>query len=141
MSLFPTIGPFTGQYGWLSNFYHYRVVYEGKIYHSVENAYQAAKTLDKNKRKEFQKITPGQAKRKGAKLSLREDWNDVKLGIMEQLVRQKFQGAHLKKLLLETGEVEIIEFNRWGDTYWGVCDGKGENRLGNIIMKIRKELK
>jgi len=28
--------------------------------------------------------------------------------------------------------------NHWGDRYWGVCDGKGENNLGKIQMGIRR---
>lgn len=31
----------------------------------------------------------------------------------------------------------IIEVNNWGDTYWGVCNGIGDNHLGKILMKIR----
>lgn len=28
-----------------------------------------------------------------------------------------------------------------GDTYWGCVNGIGENNLGKILMKLRKEFK
>lgn len=37
---------FRGEYDFLSNFYKCNVEHEGVIYSSVENAFQAAKTLD-----------------------------------------------------------------------------------------------
>ena len=47
----------------------------------------------------------------------------------------------LKEMLLLTGDQEIIEENYWGDTFWGVCRGKGQNHLGKILMKVRDELR
>jgi predicted NAD-dependent protein-ADP-ribosyltransferase YbiA (DUF1768 family) len=43
--------------------------------------------------------------------------------------------------LLETGDAELIEGNDWGDTFWGVCGGKGNNFLGKLLMEVRKELR
>ena len=60
---------------------------------------------------------------------------------MEKCVRYKF--AHhpeLKEKLLATGDAYLEEGNTWGDRIWGVYQGQGENRLGKILMKIRKEL-
>lgn len=59
---------------------------------------------------------------------------------MEDLLRQKFSKTPLRRLLLATGEAELIEGNTWGDTYWGVCHGVGQNHLGCLLMKIRGEL-
>jgi predicted NAD-dependent protein-ADP-ribosyltransferase YbiA (DUF1768 family) len=44
-------------------------------------------------------------------------------------------------MLIDTGDQELIEGNWWGDVIWGVCNGKGENHLGKILMEVRKELK
>ena len=63
-----------------------------------------------------------------------------KLGITEDVIRQKFNNPELKEKLIATGDAELIEGNPWGDTFWGVCEGKGENHLGKILMKIRSEL-
>ena len=43
--------------------------------------------------------------------------------------------------LINTGDAILIEGNTWGDTYWGVCDGVGENRLGKLLMEVREECK
>lgn len=59
---------------------------------------------------------------------------------MRDLVEQKFEHPVLRKRLLETGDQEIIEGNSWGDRFWGVSGGAGENHLGRIIMDLRAEL-
>ena len=84
--------------------------------------------------------TPGQVKRVGGKLELRFDWEEVKLTIMEELVRIKFQIPTLTGLLIQTGNAELVEGNYWNDTYWGVCKDVGENHLGKILMKVRNKL-
>ena len=33
-----------------------------------------------------------------------------------------------------------IEGNTWNDTFWGVCNGQGQNWLGKILMLVRSEL-
>ncbi len=136
------IKEFQGAYRFLSNFTKVPIVFEGILYPSVEHAYVAAKSTDVNMRELIAKIEkPGEVKRFGRKLALRADWEVVKLGIMEDLVRQKFTNNEtLKKLLLNTGSQDIEEGNYWNDTFWGVCRGKGENHLGKIIMKVRDEL-
>lgn len=60
---------------------------------------------------------------------------------MEDIVRSKFSKCEaLKNALLRTGEAELVEGNWWEDTFWGACKGVGENHLGRILMKVRKEL-
>lgn len=134
------IDSFQGDYRWLSNFEPVDVVYEEELYPSVEHAYVAAKTTDRVTRKGIALLpTPGAAKRAGRSLKRRLDWDCIKLSVMEQLVRQKFQHVRLRRLLMATGDMEIVEGNTWGDTFWGVCNGVGENHLGRIIMKVRSE--
>lgn len=137
------IDSFTGEYEFLSNFSKSIVYYDGVQYPTVEHAYQAAKTLDLDKRLVISELkTPALAKKAGRKLSIREDWGDVKIGIMESLVRQKFvNNPTLRFQLTSTMEAELIEGNWWKDTFWGICNGVGENHLGKILMKIRNELR
>lgn len=131
---------FMGEYQFLSNFYPVKVEYEGKIYPSVEHAYQAAKSLDDAVREQIRNLpTPGQAKRAGKKVDLRKDWQLVNISIMEKLLRQKFSNPELKERLLKTGKRELVEGNTWGDTFWGVCKGVGENHLGKLLMQIRDD--
>lgn len=136
------IGQFQGEYRWLSNFAPVTVEMGGSVYPSVEHAYQAAKTVDVGERARIlEALTPGEAKRRGRYLTLRTDWDDVKVSIMKELLREKFCQALYRMRLLATGEQEIVEGNHWGDTYWGKCNGKGLNMLGQLIMQVREELR
>jgi len=134
------IKEFQGDNRWLSNFTPCCVMLDGVTYPSVENAYQAAKTVVAGERVPFTTMTAGQAKRAGRDVTMRSDWDDVKITVMENLTRQKYSVEPLKSKLLMTGDVEIQEGNSWGDTFWGICNGIGENNLGKLIMKVRKEL-
>jgi len=71
----------------------------------------------------------------------RPDWTEVKLNEMEFVLQQKFSHPELLAMLLATGDMELIEYNDWDDTYWGVCNGVGENNLGKLLMRIREEAK
>lgn len=135
------INSFSGEYRFLSNFWPHPIIYEGTTYPSVEHAYQAAKSTDQTYRnKVAATISPGQAKKLGKTVTLRENWEAFRLMEMEFLVRQKFFAPELAEKLLATGEESLVENNWWGDTYWGVCKGVGENHLGKILMKIRGEI-
>lgn len=133
------IESFDGDYRWLSNFWLCPVQMGGMIYPSTENAYQAAK-FRKADRAMFLTCSPGEAKRLGGVVELPRDWDRQKLKTMKAVLKQKFrQGGWEEHLLLATGDAEIIEGNTWGDTFWGVCWGIGENRLGKMIMEIRDD--
>jgi len=135
------IEEFQGEHRWLSNFWFVDLVFEGMLYPTVEHAYQAAKTFDGDARDRIANLaTPGQAKREGAKLRLRDGWELDKRAIMMWIVRAKFQNAELAKKLRATGDAELIEGNRWNDRYWGVCRGEGRNELGKILMEVREEI-
>ena len=138
------INQFTGYYSFLSNFYPCKVEYEGDIYPSVEHAYQAAKTFDKSERQKIRNAkTPGLAKKLGRHVSLRPDWEDIKVTVMLQLLRSKFSQPELKQKLLDTGDAYLQEGNYWYDAFWGVDlrTGTGKNVLGRLLMKIRDELR
>jgi ribA/ribD-fused uncharacterized protein len=142
------IDRFDGEYFFLSNFYPADVSYSGVDYPTIEHAFQAAKTLDPEERSlVFKSGSPGAAKRLGRKVKMRGDWDSIKFGIMEELIRQKFtRYPDLRQLLLDTGDVEIIEGNTWGDRLWGMTIDKsgqyvGQNHLGKILMKVREELR
>lgn len=132
---------FTDDYRFMSNFVPVWVVLDGAAYRSVEHAYQAAKTIYPDQRVQVACApTAGKAKRLGQQLTIRDDWEDVKLGVMEALLRQKFANDPFKSGLLATEDAYIEETNTWGDIFWGVCNGIGENHLGQLLMKLRAEL-
>ena len=60
---------------------------------------------------------------------------------MRELLELKFEKEPRKTWLLTTGDRELIEENHWGNTFWGVCNGIGENNLGNLLMVVRDKLK
>lgn len=132
---------FSGDYRWLSNFWSTTIPYEGHTYPSTENAYQAMKTIWPEERDKFTSYTASQAKAAGRKLSVREDWHEISIKVMDDINRIKFQDPILRGKLMATGNDEIVEGNTWGDTFWGVCNGVGRNNLGVILMNIRSEIK
>lgn len=127
---------FEGEYRFLSNFYLCMVPY-GLVYPSVENAFQAQKTKDKEEREEFLAISPARAKQLGRQLDIRPDWEAVKENLMIDLLMIKFHNVDLKQKLLATGDAELVEGNWWGDEVWGVCNGRGQNLLGKCLMAVR----
>lgn len=135
------IDRFVGKYQFLSNFWPCKIKYLGKVYPSVEHAFQAAKTTKESERETIRKLVLAKdAKRLGRKVTLRKDWESVKINIMEMLIEQKFKDTELRGWLLETGDAELIEGNHWGDTFWGKCDNEGLNQLGRILMSVRKKI-
>lgn len=158
-----TQGPITafrGPYAFLSNFAPAEVrlhpvtaynkvlgsqglVYDELVYPTVEHAYQAAKFMRHEGRLLIWAAAhAGQAKKLGrscAKLPVL--WDEMRLDLMLLLLRQKFAHAELRAKLLATDPYELVEGNWWGDTYWGVCNGVGENHLGLLLMRVRGEIK
>ena len=145
------IHKFDKPYEFLSNFYPSRVYYKGVSFPSVEHAYQASKTYDEKIIKQIASLRPdqaGKAKRIGKKCKLRSDWEDIKIEVMEKLLRQKFDQKTLKEKLLKTGDQIMIEGNYWHDNFWGHCycvkcslsgGGFGKNILGQLLMRLREE--
>jgi ribA/ribD-fused uncharacterized protein len=131
------IDKFDGKYRFLSNFST-----EGAVLPSVEHQFQALKATTVEEAVFVMAApTPGQAKRRGRSVQLRSDWERKKLDIMRALDFQKFSRDETAKgKLLATGDQELIEGNTWNDTFWGVCNGKGKNALGVILMAVREEL-
>ncbi len=137
-----TITEFSGRWTRLSNFAPCSIWFEKHIYGSTEHAYQAAKTLNEDERQRIRNLaTPNQAKKAGQAVSIRKDWEQVKVGIMEQLLLEKFSQEPDRTILLSTGEAELIEGNWWGDKFWGQSPlGNGKNLLGKLLMKTRVAL-
>lgn len=133
------IGYFDGKYAFLSNFYESPFEMFGIYFPTNEHFYQAMKSDNVD----IQRIIascpgPGEAKRVGRIVTLRDGWNDgIKEAWMWIGLCEKFKDPALKRMLLETGDEELAEGNWWGDQYWGTCNGVGKNRLGNLLMHLR----
>lgn len=76
-----------------------------------------------------------------AKAFRRADWDEVKVGIMRQILVAKVdRHEYVKRKLLATGDRELVE-NSWRDDYWGWGENRdGQNMLGKLWMEIRTEL-
>ena len=71
------------------------------------------------------------------------DWNLIKVGIMQEVVRRKFiANPDIRMTLAETGDEELVEGNDWGDLFWGVDHetGEGLNHLGKVLMEVRTDV-
>ncbi len=137
-----TIDRFEGEYFYLSNFYETPVHIDGLTYLSAEAAFQAYKCIDPEMRKQFTALPPAKAKRLGRQVSLRSDWEEIKISVMTRVVKAKFeQNPLLAHALLRTGDAVLIEGTTWHDTFWGIDlnTGKGRNELGKILMALRSE--
>ena len=135
-----TISNFRGQYFFLSNFYPAQIQYGRHRFLNNEAAFQAMKCP--SRANEFYLFNPSEAKRLGRRVKLRDDWEEVKELVMYEICYHKFnQNPDIKRMLLNTGDAELIEGNTWGDCIWGVCNGVGKNLLGKILMRVRNELK
>lgn len=137
---------FSGEYGFLSNFYPCSIIDEiYKItFPTAEHFYQSRKTnsmVEKLRCAEFE--TAGQVKRYGQKITLRKDWEDIKVFQMGIVVCAKFvQYPELMKKLVDTKDSTLVEGNQWHDKFWGKCyceqcNGEGDNMLGKILMGLR----
>lgn len=133
---------FRGKHFFLSNFYPCKVEVDGLVFSNAEAAFQSAKTTDPELRRQFCNLSGADAKRFGRRVPLRPDWDRVKDDVMYRVIRAKFaQNSELTRALLATGDALLVEENTWNDTYWGVCGNRGQNRLGEILMRIRAELR
>lgn len=137
-----TITRFRGPFKFLSNLYPTPIAYKGHTYCCLEAAYQAQKSLDPAIHERFANIRlPYKARGMGQRIkTIRPDWFDIRISIMEELLYIKFSHPQLKEWLQFTGQSNIVECNTWGDTFWGVYNGVGENHLGTLLMKVRDTL-
>ena len=134
-----------GEYGCFSNFSRHYIFLKDKVWKTSEHYFQAQKFSGT----EFEEkvrlaATPKEAAELGRnrKFPLRKDWETVKDDIMREALRAKFtQNKELKKILLETGDAELVEHTA-NDNYWADGgDGSGKNVLGKLLMELREQLK
>lgn len=142
------ITSFRGPYRWLSNFWLCPIALSDRlVYPSAEHAYQLMKVRSVDERRSIlaMNLTPGQVKRHVHSQPIgmgTEAWDELRVSVMYGIVLQKFtQNEDLMQKLLATGNMGLLEGNTWGDTFWGFCNGVGQNHLGKILMKVRTLLR
>jgi ribA/ribD-fused uncharacterized protein len=132
---------FRDQYWFLSNMYPCSIFYRGTTWKSAEHLFQASKTTHITQRDWIaQSQNASEAKRRGRLVTLRDNWNTIRVPVMREVVTLKFsQNAYLLEKLRKI-DGTIVEDNTWGDKFWGKCNGQGENHLGIILMAVRDYL-
>lgn len=133
-----------GEYGEFSNFALYAIKINGKIWKTSEHYFQAQKFKGTAYENKIQKaVSPMKAAELGRtrKIKIRRNWDKIKDNVMYEALKAKFtQHINLKELLLSTTDKILIEHTK-NDAYWGDAgNGKGKNKLGKLLMKIRKDL-
>lgn len=135
------INRFRGDYNFLSNFFWCPVKIDGITYLNAEAAYQAQKSSEQKVKENFARLPAHVAKSAGRKIDIREDFEEEKLEVMKKVVTAKFrQSGELTESLIDTYPQELQEGNEWGDKFWGVVNGEGQNHLGKILMEVRETL-
>ena len=134
-----------GPYGAFSNFAYYGFTLDALYWPTSEHFFQAAKFQGTEYAESIRKAkSPKIAAKMGRsrKHPLRPDWEDVKENVMRRALMQKFtEHKDLRLLLLDTGDLEIVESSPI-DYYWGCGqEGTGKNRLGLLLMEVRDILR
>ncbi len=141
------IGFFPREFYCLDNYSANKIEYDGWVYGTVEEAYQASAfrgvaedvvELIRNARSPYEAKQISLAN----KDKKRPDWDTEKVVVMEELLREKVrQHPYVREMLLKTGDCLIVEDSP-KDTYWGWGKNRdGENHMGGLWMKIREEIR
>ena len=141
------IGFYPREFYPFDNFSSFKVEWNGYLFSSVEEAYQAASFMGSDEEL-VEKIKKSHSADEAQRIAYanrdkrREDWDDVKISIMEELLRLKIkQNPYVKKKLLQTEDYMIVEDSP-KDDFWGWGPNRnGQNNLGKLWLKLREELK
>lgn len=136
---------FRGDRFFLSNYSPSPVTCWGITFPTAEHAFQACKVRPDHNAERLRTFisrlaTAAEAKYFGRGVWLPDDWMQTRVGHMDRVLERKFAIVPLRKLLIATGDDPLVEENEWGDTFWGMCNGRGLNILGNLLMKHRELL-
>ena len=136
----------------LSNFSAFSIKWQGRRFPTSEHAYHWEK-FEPGKRDEQglyvrDRILDAVSAHEAFKLAekwkplRRADWDDVKVGVMRCILREKArQHPYVLRKLMATGERTLIE-NSWRDDFWGWGPNRdGQNVLGRLWMQVRAELR
>ena len=129
----------------LSNFYRTKFEWRREKFHSVEQAFQYEKAMRHKANEIAGKIWrskhAGIANKIGRDVRIHRQWDTDKEFLMVDLLRAKAeQCQEFREKLIESGDRVICA--DIPDKFWGVgTDGKGLNKLGEMLGSIRQEVK
>ena len=135
------INKFDNEYIFLSNYYPQNITYKGITYNCAMNAYYGQLISDNLQKKAIANATPSRALSMVINSISKIDYSQEEQdNIMYEILKVKFSDAKLKNLLLQTNQEPLNNNINWEDTYWGICNDEGDNKLGKLLMKLRDEL-
>lgn len=136
------IAYFDGKYEFLSPAYPATFQWHGIMWPNAETAFQAASCRDESRMEEFVGLSAQKARNRAAKIGLKEGWDSMQVTAMEEIQHAKFeQNPELLQKLKATGNAVLV-YGGKANTFWGknLYMDKGENHLGQILMKIREQM-
>lgn len=128
-----------------SNFSSFMLSWKGKDYMTSEHVYHSERFDEENHKEALRLSRSAHDAYKYAqenKHLQRKDWNDIKVGVMKEILHEKVkQHPYVLKKLLESGDCELVE-DSWRDDFWGWGPNKeGKNMLGKLWMEVRDEVR
>jgi GTP cyclohydrolase II len=129
-----------------TNFSQHAIYLHDQVWPTIEHFYQAQKFAGTDYEETIRTCpTPLLAKNRAKALAAeysRPDWYRVRDDVMLTALRAKFtQHPDLRIRLLSTGTRKLVE-HTGHDNYWADGgDGTGRNRLGELLMQVRTELR
>lgn len=141
---------FREEFDFLSNMYPVELMLGDKKMHSSEHIYQYLKASYLQDQDLKQKVLFSKNGHESKKLMKGFVVPDhAKVYAMGVALEKKFNVPEMAKRLLLTNDVELVEYNWWGDSFWGKVIPKGgtyltatgKNVLGNMLMKKRQQLR
>lgn len=136
-------------YGVFSNLYKREIVFEGISFKTAEHAYQAGKARKATVRQWLLDAPSPSLLAMAAhglySWDIVENWATTKFDRMRRVLHAKFsQHDDLRAVLLSTGDARLVEkatVDNAVNRTWGEVNGKGQNKLGLLLMELRSEFR
>jgi len=134
-----------GTFGFLSNLYKRAITLGGREFPTAEHAYQYGKFADQGAAEWAMQAPSAHLVAIVAHglfaWDIVEGWASIKVDRMRRVLLAKFsQHPDLKKRLLDTGNMHLVEDSKV-DAFWGIGKKEnGQNMLGKLLMETRKSI-
>ena len=141
------VGFYPREFYVFDNFSSFAVEYRGRLWPTSEHAYQTSHFFETAPGlvEQIHKARSAHEAYKIAKANADkspENWDEIKIVVMEEIVRAKCeQNSYVKQKLLDSEDMDIVEDSP-KDDFWGWGEHRnGRNELGKIWMRLRDELR
>lgn len=132
------ITKFNGVYEFLALDYPTKIIYNGFEFNNAETAFIASKCANEKQQKKLARLNAVSARKKKSSIPENPNWKKDKE--LMNILKIKFSDETLRKKLIETAPKKLVNNVTYNDPVYGVYMGKGANKLGKALMKLREEL-